>query len=132
MNPQYLPPQQYGGPPNFQNNRSSPSLGANPGQFQNVPLGAPPKSNSMGPGTGQFPPSSVGGSMPRNPIPTSQLPPLMNMPQTNPFSIPPTLKSDQPPNNINQNGPTSSQNGPSQFYNGPSGKLIFIFNKYYF
>lgn len=120
MNPQYLPPQQYGGPPNFPNSRSSPALGSNPGQFQNVPLGPPPKSNAMGPGPGPFQPNNQGGPMTRNPIPTNQLPPLMNMPQNNPFSVPPVLKNDLSPN-TNQNGPNSSQNGPSQLYNGPSG-----------
>lgn len=126
MNPQYLPPQQFGGPPNFQTNRSSPSLGTNPAMFQNVPLG-PPKPGQMVPPTTQFLPS--GGLPSRSAIPSSQLPPSQSheagLQQTNPFSIPPPMKGSVPFNI--PKGSHQTQNGPPQFQNGPSGNILDVF-----
>lgn len=122
MNPQYLPPQQFGVPPNFPTNRSSPSLGPNSGQFQSVPLG-PPKPGQMPPPT-QFLPS--GGPQSRPPIPSSQLPPNQGhdtgSQQNNPFSIPSAMKGSVPFNV--PRGSHQSQNGPPQFQNGPSGNIF--------
>ncbi|KAJ8943116.1 hypothetical protein NQ318_011883 [Aromia moschata] len=119
MNPQYLPPQQLGGPPQgFAPNRMSPGLGTQ--TFQNVPLG-PPKPGQMpsGPMQGGAPPThspsggagaplsgnmgpigqmhssgpmpNMGGPPPKSQIPSSQLPPAqMPHSQLPPSQLPPS------------------------------------------
>lgn len=60
MNSQFLPPQQFGGPPqNFPPNRLSPQTGT---AFQNVPLGLSK-------------PGQVPGSLPQSSVPPSHIPP---------------------------------------------------------
>lgn len=130
MNPQFIAPQP-GAPPNFQINRTSPSLGPPSSRtFQNVPLGGsdsgqddlPPTNLKSSP----FPPSTIGGPAGRPLIPSSQLPPSQrqdeNLMANNPFNqsigkpqnLPPVTSSSQ------------VQNGPLVFQNGSGGIELFI------
>lgn len=123
MNSQFIPQQQYGGPPNR----------ASPQSFQNVPLG--PQKPPLGevpslPPTNQpsqFPPSNLGGSMPRTQIPSNQLPPSTGNEVNSSFGLPPIKQENLPSGSI-QNGPPSYQNGPPQFHNGQMpGKAVCTF-----
>ncbi|CAH1990450.1 unnamed protein product [Acanthoscelides obtectus] len=102
MNPQYLPPQQFGGPQVYPSSRSSPGTLPQSGQnFQNIPLG---------PSKPGLPPMSVGG-----PPPTSnagQFPPPRSIPSG---QLPPS----QDPTSFNsENASLNFTNGAQQFQNG--------------
>lgn len=96
MNSQFLPPQQFGGPPqNFPPNRLSPQTGT---AFQNVPLGASKP--------GQLPGGPHLSSVPPSHIPPSSIPGGNSHPEGNPHLLSNTqLPTGQFPPNI---GPQSS------------------------